>query len=174
MLFVACFPILILTLSSTVPGILSGIAGYVLICGILQHQYGNTKKSFNNRVIAASVILELILVFIFTQHWLPSSVVTVVANKIHISNLILVILGGIALGIMSFYGMCKLLTLISDYISDTENTKLIKWIKSDTISCKQKVILSIGMAMVLFVSQISLPIYIDNDNYGIERYVWFG
>ncbi len=168
MLFVYCLPLFLLIIPASTQYIIYYFVAHLFLCAVIHHEYRNKKVGYDKRILSTSIIIDSLLVFSFINRWLPSSIVTGISNRFHLNNMVLLFFIGVVLGIVSLFGLYRLISLLVNYVVNINNVKLVKWLKSDSNNTKQKLILSVVLAFILWLSQTVLPIYTDIDNYGIS------
>ncbi|MGN0502901.1 MAG: hypothetical protein ACI4HN_08245 [Ruminococcus sp.] len=168
MIFIYCLPLLLIIFPASIQQIINILAFSLVVCGVLRHQYGKMKIERENRLIFATVIIDVLLAIIFVNRWLPSGIVSNMASKINLNSTVLLICIGVVLAILSFYGTYKLLYFLVNYVIHFKEMKLIVWLSNNSISRKGKVYFSVFLALILWLSQATLPIYTDIDNHGIS------
>lgn len=168
MIFIYCLPLLFMIVPASLQQIINVSFIYCLVCRVLKNQYGKRKVNRDNRIVLATIIIDLLLGFMFVNRWLPSGIVSNIASRIHLNSTLFLIIIGIALVIFSFYGIYKLLYFLVDYVIHFKEMKLVVWLNNNSISRKGKVCFSVFLVFVLWLSQVTLPIYTDIDNYGIS------
>ena len=115
--YVAIFPVLLLLIPLSINQALLTVFLFFVLTFVIYND--SIKKQFfhyDKQTIICSLFVDIVLAVYFFIRWSPFSFVEKLSSLLHINKTVFLIISCLLLAVLSFFGICKLLSLIVYYI----------------------------------------------------------